>query len=538
MLQALTFMLVVASSQQKPWWHNSVGYEVYLRSFADSDGDGVGDLAGVTQRLDYLRELGIDLIWITPFYPSPMVDFGYDVSDYCDVDPLFGSIRDFDRLVAEAHDRELRVVIDLIPNHCSDQHVWFRNAVEDPDSSYRDYFIWRPPAADGGPPNNWRSNFGGQAWTLEPLSGEYYLHLFLPEQPDLNWRNPAVQREFIRILRYWLAKGVDGFRIDVAHALVKDLELRDNVQHRDVALDAPRREQWAAFDHLYDVGQVETPDIYKRWRSIVEDHDAVLIGETYVLDASLFGSMLRGDGLHHGFWFKPMFIDWDPRQIRRALSDALDAVDPDAMISWVTSSHDDPRAATRFGGGDLGRERALALSMLLFCLPGLPFLYQGEELGLVDGVVTEDERADPVGADVSLGRDGCRTPMPWEPGPGFGFSDATSTWLPHGGRRDQDTTHVQRADPRSWFHKFRALIALRKTHATLRGPDVEWIETTDGSVSFRRGAIYVTANAGEHPVVLGVEGDVLFSTTGRSGTAMASTVLEPAEAIVVLEKSP
>jgi alpha-glucosidase len=529
---------VVASSKPQPWWHESVGYEVYVRSFADSDADGVGDLAGVAGRLDHLRDLGVDLLWITPFYPSPMVDFGYDVSDYCDVDPLFGSLRDFDRLVAEAHARGLRMVIDIVPNHCSDQHRWFREAVADPDSSYRDYFIWRPPAADGGPPNNWRSNFGGPAWTLEPLSGEYYLHLFLPEQPDLNWRNPAVEAEFIEILEFWLARGVDGFRIDVAHALVKDLELRDNVQHRDVALDAPRREQWAAFDHLYDVGQVGTLDIYERWRSVVEGNDAVLIGETYVLEASLLARMLRGDGLHLGFWFKPMFIDWEPEQIRGVLSNALDEVDPNSMISWVSSSHDDPRAATRFGGGDLGRERALAFSTLLFCLPGLPFLYQGEELGLVDGIVTEDEKADPVGAGVSLGRDGCRTPMPWEPGPGFGFSDAVRTWLPHGGRRDEDTARAQRADPRSWFHRFRALIALRKTHPELRGPGVEWVESAEGLVSFRRGEIFVTANAGEHRIPLGVEGDVLFSTTGRTGTTTESSFIEPGEAIVVLEKSP
>jgi alpha-glucosidase len=523
------------AADAKAWWNGSVGYEIYLRSFSDSNGDGVGDLAGITQRLDYLHELGVDLLWITPFYPSPMYDYGYDVADYCAVDPLFGSIEHFDKLLAEAHRRNLRVVIDIVPNHCSIQHKWFQRAVDDPTSKYRDYFIWRKPPDDGGPPNNWRSCFGGRPWSIEPKTGEYYLHLFLPEQPDLNWRNPAVQDEFTQILQFWLDRGVDGFRIDVAQALVKDEELRDNVQNRVTALDAPRWEQWDAFDHLHDIGQVETLEIFKQWRSLLETHDAILIGETYVTEPSAFAAMLPGDGLHRGFWFKPMFIDWDADQIREVLSEPLAAVESASSISWVSSSHDDSRPATRFGGGDVGRQRALAFSTLLFCLPGLPFLYQGEELGLVDGIVTDDERTDPVGADVSLSRDGSRTPMPWEPGPGFGFSSATRTWLPLGGRHDSDTAHVQRTDKTSWFHRFRALVELRKSHPELWEAGVEWVDSGVGLVSFRRGEIYVSANAGNHAVELGVEGVTLFSTLSRTGNASTSTLIEPREAIVVLE---
>jgi len=246
--------------------------------------------------------------------------------------------------------------------------------------------------------------------------------------------------------------------------------------------------------------------------------------------------LLPGDGLHRGFWFKPMFIDWDADQIRNVLAEPLAAIKTDTSISWVSSSHDDPRPATRFGGGDAGRQRALAFSTLLFCLPGLPFLYQGEELGLVDGVVTESERVDPVGADVTLSRDGCRTPMPWEPGPGFGFSKATKTWLPDGGRRDRDTAFAQLADADSWFHSYRALVKMRKSNPELWLSGVEWVDQTGPLVSFRRGSIYVCANAGTRPVELGAEGRILFSTSGSVGSVSASTLVEPTEALVVLEE--
>ena len=523
------------ATDTKPWWNGSVGYEIYLRSFSDSNGDGVGDLAGITQRLDYLHELGVDLLWITPFYPSPMFDFGYDVADYCAIDPLFGSLEDFDKLVSEAHARDLRIVIDIIPNHCSIQHEWFQRAVEDPTSKYRDYFIWREPPDGGAPPNNWRSCFGGVPWSIEPKSGEYYLHLFLPEQPDLNWHNPDVHDEFTQILQFWLDRGVDGFRIDVAQALFKDEELRDNFQIREAAMDAPRWEQWDAFEHSRDILQTETLDVYKQWRSLLQKHDAVLIGETYVTERSEFAAMLPGDGLHRGFWFKPMFIDWGADQIRNVLSEPLDAVHSETMISWVSSSHDDQRAATRFGGGDAGRKRALAFSTLLFCLPGLPFLYQGEELGLVDGIVTDDERADPVGADVSFSRDGSRTPMPWEPGPGLGFSSADKTWLPLGGRHESDTAAAQHSDRKSYFHRFRALVELRKAHPELWESGVEWVDSSTGLVSFRRGEIYVSLNAGDHSVELGVEGTTLYSTTSSTGSVSTSMLLPPGEAIVVDE---
>lgn len=526
-----------------PWWYDAVGYEIYLRSFADADGDGIGDLAGVTSRLDHLVELGVEVVWITPFYTSPMVDYGYDVADYCGVDPTFGDLDDVAALIAAAHERDLRVVVDIVPNHCSSEHEWFADARTGRDSAHRDYFIWRDPAPDGGPPNNWVGYFGGSAWTLDEASGQYYLHLFLPEQPDLNWRNPAVRDEFDAILRFWLDRGVDGFRIDVAQALMKDEQLRSNPELSPWNPDGARWEQWDAFDHQHDVGQPESLEIFARWRAIAEEYDAVLIGETYVLEADELSSMLSGDGLHVGFWFKPMHIEWDAAALRATLSEPLQAVSDPRSIGWVASSHDEVRPPTRFGGGDVGRRRSLAFTTVLLSLPGMPFLYQGEELGLTEGVVPEDRKADPVGADVTLSRDGCRTPIPWSPGPAFGFSSTTETWLPDGGRSDADTVEVQRQDPTSWFSRYRALVALRRSEPDLRHAPLEWIEMPVGSViAFRRGRFVIALNAGAEAVELPVRGTPVFDTA--VGAPASATVpgqpltLGPDAAVVIAEDPP
>ena len=519
-----------------PWWRDAVGYEIYLRSFNDSDADGIGDLRGVAARLDHLERLGANLVWITPFYPSPMADYGYDVADYCGVDPLFGTLADVDHLVAEAHARGLRLLIDLVPNHCSSAHRWFRAAVGDPTGPYRDFFHWREPAPDGGPPNNWVGYFGGSAWTLDEASGQYYLHLFLPDQPDLNWGNPAVAAAFDDILRFWLDRGVDGFRIDVAQALAKDPDLRDNPQVAPWDPTAERWAQWDAFDHAHDILQPGLRDIYGRWREIADAYDAVLFGETYVTDPEDFADLLPGDGLHAGFWFQPMHIEWNAKAIRDALATPLRFVSPDVSVGWVASSHDEIRPPTRFGGGERGRNRSLAFTTLLFGLPGIPFLYQGEELGLVEGVVPEDLRQDPVGADVTLSRDGCRTPMPWADGPNFGFSDAAATWLPDGGRTVADTAEAQTGQPGSWFERYRELIAVRRNNVA-RGTDaVVWDDTSDHLVSYRRGPMAVVANAGERPQPIGVTGTVLFATmTDRQVGAPVgpASLIRPDEAIIV-----
>ena len=523
------------------WWHDCVGYAVYLPSFADGNGDGRGDLAGLIDRLDHLSVLGADLLWVTPFHPSPGADNGYDVSDYETVDPAAGDLGTVGRLIDEAHQRGIRVVMDLVANHTSREHPWFRAALDDPGGPYRDFYVWADPGPGGGPPNNWVSCFGGPAWTLDPGSGQYYLHLFLPDQPDLNWRNPAVAEAFDGIIERWLGAGFDGFRIDVAQGLVKDAALRSNPQLAPFDPTAPRRDQWAAFEHRHDIVQPGTLDVFRRWRSHCERRGALLLGETSVDHPEQYGRLLPGDGLHLGFWLGLLKTGWESGSIRRALRDPLGAVDDPRRIAWVCSSLDEVRAATRLGGGDEGRRRSLALATLLFCLPGTPFLYQGEELGLLQGDVPAEWRHDPVGAAVTDGRDGCRTPMPWEPGPNFGFSVADRTWLPDGGRTDDDTVAVQRGRPDSWFERYRALVALRRSTPALRqAGDLTWIDDADDAlVAFRRSGWTIATNCGPDPVGLGANGTVVFdsdlgSVADRTDQyATGPVVVRPGQAVVL-----
>ena len=513
-----------APSGSGPWWQDCTGYAVYLPSFADADGDGRGDLDGVTAHLDHLADLGVDLVWVSPFHPSPGADNGYDVSDYDTVDPVAGGLDAVDRLLDAAHRLGMRVVMDLVPNHTSRAHPWFRAALADPTGPYRDYYVWADPGPDGGPPNNWVSCFGGPAWTFDRTTRQYYLHLFLPEQPDLNWRNPAVVAHFDRIMDRWLDRGFDGFRIDVAQGLVKDAALRSNPVLAPFDPTAPRQAQWAAFEHRHDIVQPESLGVFRHWRRRCDGRGALLLGETSVDHAVQYGRLLPGDGLHLGFWLGLLHTGWDGESIRRAMEGPLAAVTDPASVAWVASSLDEVRAATRLGGGDEGRRRALALATLLFCLPGVPFLYQGEELGLLQGDVPAAWRHDPVGAEVSDGRDGCRTPMPWRPGPNFGFSTATRTWLPDGGRTDADTATAQRGVAGSWYERYRALVRLRRATPALRqGPPPVWIDGGGtGLVAFRRGDWTVAANCAATAVSLDVAGTVVFdsdrgSVTGEVG---------------------
>ena len=501
-----------------PWWSDAVGYQVYLRSFADSNGDGVGDLGGVEAKLDYLADLGIDFAWVTPFYPTPGDDWGYDVADYCDVDPLFGDLERFGRLLAAAHRRGIRIVTDLVPNHTSSRHRWFQAALghhgPDAQDRCRDYYIWRDPAPDGGPPNNWVGYFGGPAWTLEPSSGQYYLHLFLPTQPDLNWRNPAVVEEWDRILEFWLEQGVDGFRVDVAGGLVKDAQLRSNPQMLPIPPNANRWEQWDCFEHLYDVFQPESQDVFRRWRAICDRYGAFLHGETYHLDPRGMEGLLPPDGMHSGYWFAPMHIDWTPDAVRRTLHGPSEGL-ADRLL-WAMSSHDMPRAPTRFAPRDAkgapqegarawGAARTLAFNVLAAFLPGTLVLYQGEELGLADGEVAPADKLDPVGpeGEVSAGRDGCRTPMPWAAGPHNGFSDV-EPWLRSAQRPHHETASVQAGDARSWLSAYRGLLlAQRAVRGALadRTAPLEWIDADASAViAYRRGPVTVAANVGEAPV--------------------------------------
>ena len=478
------------SKDNSGWWDGSIGYEIYIRSFVDSNGDGVGDLPGVTEKLEYLSWLGIDLVWITPFYPSPMADFGYDVSDYCGVDPIFGGLEDFDRLIEEAHRYDLRVIIDLVPNHSSSEHPWFLSSRSSVDDGYRGYYHWRDPAPSGGPPNNWVSHFGGSAWTLDEESEQYYLHLFLPEQPDLNWNNPKVIQEFDEILKYWLDRDVDGFRIDVAQGLVKNMLMPDNPTRFPITEDMSPRQVFAAFDHRYDLDQGGNLEIFRRWRKLVKPYDALLLGEVYLRDNDpnrVSRYVNSGDALHRAFYFAPMHVPWDPQSMWDTFRDALDAAPED--LSWALSSHDDPRAPTRFGEGREGKQRSLAYSTFLFFLPGLPFIYQGDELGLPSIEIQREDLADPVAtrnADETDGRDGARSPIPWEKAHELGFTTGTP-WIPMGDRTHEDTAEHQRITEGSWLKSYKELIRIRGEYLD-PNTSLRWTSSRDsGVLAYRRG---------------------------------------------------
>ncbi len=489
------------------WWRGATGYEVYLRSFADRDGDGTGDLPGLISRLGYLADLGIDLLWVTPFYPSPMADFGYDVADYCDVDPLFGTLADVDELVDRAHRSGIRVIIDLVPNHTSDQHPWFRAARSSIDDPHRGFYHWRDPAPDGGVPNNWVSYFGGPAWTLDRPSGQYYLHLFLPEQPDLNWANPAVVAAFDEVLRFWLDRGIDGFRVDVAHALVKDPDLADNPRRPAVGPATTAQEVFDSFDHRHDLDQPGVTDIYARWRTLTRVHDALLLGEVYLDDSARLSRYVDG-ALDLSFCFSILHAPWGADALRAALASCVEHVGVGA--AWPISSHDDHRAPTRFGGGVVGRRRALAFTTAVAFLPGVLFLYQGDELGLTDAVVPLEDARDPVAVrnrDPAQGRDAVRTPFPWEPGPGLGFTTG-KPWLPNGGRVLADTVADQRDRSDSFLARHRALLAHRRRWQD-EPPDVEW---DDDGLSYRRGRLHVTVNCGPVTITPDRPGELVYAT--------------------------
>ncbi|HEX9888041.1 MAG TPA: alpha-amylase family glycosyl hydrolase, partial [Nitriliruptorales bacterium] len=471
-----------APAQQR-WWHGATGYEIYIRSFADGDGDGVGDLAGIASRLDHLVDLGIDFVWITPFYPSPGHDHGYDVADYRDIDPQFGTLEQFDALLGQAHARGLKLLVDLVPNHTSHEHEWFQRSRSSRQDPYRDFYVWRDPAPGGGPPNNWVSHFGGPAWTLDEATGQYYLHLFLPEQPDLDWTNPAVRDQFDGILRFWLDRGVDGFRVDVAHALTYDPELRDNPLVGDPPPPgAGPRETFVAYDHRHDLDQPDNVEIFRRWRAIAEEYDAVLLGEVFLRDLERVRRYIADqDGLHLALYIELAFTWWDHELQHRVLRDGVEVDGSGRGLAYPVGSHDDPRAATRMGGGQLGADRALACTTLLAGLPGTLVLYQGDELGLADVEIPPDRYADPIAArnpgTAPFTRDAVRTPMPWSPhGAMLGFTTADDAWLPMGDRRPDQTAEVQRADPASPLRRHRDLLAAKAHLPDLTGnAEVHWL---------------------------------------------------------------
>ncbi|MDH3756065.1 MAG: alpha-amylase family glycosyl hydrolase, partial [Acidimicrobiia bacterium] len=393
-----------------PWWFGTVGYEIYIRSFADSNGDGIGDLTGIAERLEHVAWLGADSIWITPFYPSPGFDHGYDVSDYTDIAAMHGSIADFEKLVARARELDLRVIVDLVPNHTSSQHPWFIDAISSPDSPHRDFYHWADPAADGGPPNNWVSHFGGPAWSLDEASGQYYCHLFLAEQPDLNWENEAVADAFDDILRFWLDRGADGFRIDVAHGLAKHPDYPDNPRIRPITDDMGPTAVFESYEHRYDLHLAATVEIYERWHDVVAPYGAALIGEVNNWVPEQMARYTVDGALDTAFFLRPGWTGWDPVELVATHREMHEAV-PDRM-SWVLNNHDQARSVSRYGGGSMGLDRSLALSTLEFALGGVPFLYQGEELGLENAEVAPGDLEDPIwtrNQSTETGRDASRS---------------------------------------------------------------------------------------------------------------------------------
>ncbi|MFZ3469855.1 glycoside hydrolase family 13 protein [Streptomyces sp. 4.24] len=511
------------------WWREAVIYQVYPRSFADSNGDGMGDLEGIRSRLPYLKELGVDAVWLSPFYASPQADAGYDVADYRAIDPMFGTLHDADAVIREAHALDLRIIVDLVPNHCSDQHEWFKQALrEGPGSPLRERFHFRPGAGEDGtePPNDWESIFGGPAWT-RVADGEWYLHLFAPEQPDFNWEHPAVQDEFRSILRFWLDLGVDGFRIDVAHGLVKAPGLPD--LGRGGQLKLLGNQVLPFFD------QDGVHEIYRSWRTVLDEYagDRIGVAEAWTPSAERTAMYLRSDELHQAFNFHYLNTGWDARALRATIDDSLDAMRPvGAPTTWVLSNHDVVRHVTRFGGGVRGLARARAAALLMLALPGSAYVYQGEELGLPEVVDLPDSvRQDPAfarGEGQDGLRDGCRVPLPWSGTQApYGFGDGGS-WLPQPADWAGLSVAAQTGDPHSTLELYRAALRIRRAHPALGAGDaVEWLEAPEGVLAFRRGDFTCTVNTTDEPVRIPAPGTALLS----SGDLADPDVLAPDTAV-------
>jgi len=465
------------------WWERGVIYQVYPRSFQDSNGDGVGDLAGIEARLDHVAQLGADAIWLSPIFPSPMADFGYDVADYCGIEPIFGDLTAFDRLLAAAHARGLKLILDFVPNHSSDRHPWFVESRASRDNPKRGWYIWRDPAPDGGPPNNWISDFGGSAWQWDAATGQYYLHAFLASQPDLNWRNPDLRAAMMAALRFWLDKGVDGFRIDVLWHIVKALDFPDNPVNPDWA---PGRNERDRVIQLYSTDQPEAHAIAAEFRALADSYgDRVLIGEIFLPNdrhARWFGPPERPE-VHLPINFQLIENGWDAAVLRRVIADYEASLPAYGWPNWVMGSHDAPRIAAR-----IGEAQARVAAMLLLTLRGTPTLYQGDEIGIGEVVIPPDRVRDPQEMrqpGIGLGRDRSRTPMPWDSSPFAGFSTAPP-WLPLNADWPTRNVAAQAVDPGSMLALYRALLALRRAQLALSIGSLTLIDAAPDVLAYER----------------------------------------------------
>jgi alpha-glucosidase len=515
----------VPSPESSPWWRSGVVYQIYPRSFADADGDGVGDLEGIRQHLDHLAWLGVDAVWLSPFYRSPMADFGYDVADFCDVDPLFGDLAGFQRLLEEAHERSIRVLVDLVPNHSSDQHPWFQESKRSRDSPKRDWYVWRDGGGPDEPPNNWVGAFieGGRAWTWDPATEQWYLHQFLPEQPDLNWANPEVVEAMHGVMRFWLDLGVDGFRIDVVHCIGRDPDFPD---------DQP---PWDAIPHCASNEHHSTHAHIRGMRDLVDAYpgDRVIVGET-ALPGTRWVAPYYGDGdeLHLAFNFAATHAAWDAAAWSTRIQRIEELLEPQgAWPTWVMSNHDVVRHRTRHGGSEA---RARATAVALLTLRGTPFLYAGEELGLEDAEVPADRVVDPGG------RDGCRAPIPWTADPDHGWGP--EPWLPFPPDAATLAADRQRDDPTSVLHLYRRLLAARRASTALSTGDQERLPAPEGVLLWRRWSgdpaapadeRVLALNMGASPASIDVAGLVEVASDGVGEGQSFRGHLDPDTAVVL-----
>ncbi len=494
--------------QETTWWQRGIIYEVYPRSFEDSNGDGVGDLNGILRRLDYLVQLGVNAIWITPFYPSPMADFGYDVADYCGVDPIFGTMQDFDRLVGEVHRRGLKIILDFVPNHTSDEHPWFIESRSSRENSKRDWYLWRDQ------PNNWLSNFGGSGWTLDDRTGQYYYHSFLQQQPDLNWRNPEVRAAMFDALRFWLNRGVDGFRVDVMWLLIKDDQFRDNPPNPGYRTGEPSSNRLLP---LYNSDRPEIHDVVAGMREVVDSFPGrVLIGEIYLPVNQLmayYGKDLKGANLP--FNFQLLQTAWSAEAVAQVISEYNISLPAGAWPNWVLGNHDNARIATR-----VGVRQAPVAAMLLLTLPGTLTMYYGEEIGMTNVPISPEEARDPAEKNqpgIGMGRDPERTPMPWDSSPLGGFTSG-EPWLPLGDHTEVNVASLEQ-DSCSILHLYRKLIALRGSHPVLVSGKMQAVAAESSLLRYER------IGGGERLLILLNMAHSSTQAVTSSGTIIASTGL-------------
>lgn len=512
----------MSHTQAPHWWQRGVIYQVYPRSFKDSNGDGIGDIPGIIEKLDYLKALGIDAIWMSPFYKSPMADFGYDVADYCDIDPMFGTLADFDQLVQEAHARGLKIVIDWVPNHSSDQHVWFQESRSSRDNPKRDWYIWRDAKPDGTPPNNWGSWFGGSAWEWDEPTQQYYLHSFVKEQPDLNWANPEVYAAMTDVLHFWLKRGVDGFRMDVVFLVVKDPDLRDNPINPNANPNLSPNDIAGRQIHQYDRANPGIHDVMQDFRRITDQYgDTVIVGEIWEFDLKewvrYYGDT-ENNGIQLPFNFRLMEVPrWDAGLVRASVDELEAALPPFAWPNYVLNSHDKPRIVKRIGAA-----QARIAAMLLLTLRGTPTLYNGEELGMTDGYVPPEKIQDPQGLNLGAerSRDGCRTPFQWDTSPYAGFS-TVEPWLPVGEQYPTVNAATESQDPRSMLTLYTRLLALRRASPELHIGTYRAVDAPDGVFA------YVREDAGKaFLVALNFTDESKTLTLEKGGTLTLSTHLD------------